>query len=222
MQDKIFILPSKERTESGQTPLNNLPTQLTPLIGREQETQAACALLRQAEVRLLTLTGPGGVGKTRLGLQVATDLLENFADGVFFVSLAPISDPALVIPTIAQTFALRETGNQPPLEHLKTYLREKHVLLLLDNFEQVLEAAPLLVELLQACPHLKILVTSRAVLHVSGEHQFAVPPLALPDLKQLPEPEVLAKYAAVALFLQLARAIKPDFKLTPANARSIA
>lgn len=222
MQDNIYILPSREPVEIEQALKSNLPTQLTSFIGREQEMAQACTLLRRPDLRLLTLTGPGGVGKTRLALQVASDVLDDFADGVYFISLAPISDPALVIPTIAHTFALRETRDHPPLDSLKTYLGEKHLLLLLDNFEQVLAAASLLLELLQACFHLKLLVTSRAVLRVSGEQEFAVPPLALPDLKQLPEREALLQYLAVALFLQRVQASRPDFQLKQTNAHAIA
>ena len=201
---------------------NNLPAQLTSLIGRERDVTVACNLLLRPDVRLLTLTGTGGVGKTRLALQVATQLLEDFTDGVFFVSLAPISDPSFVISTIAHSFDLRKAGNLSSLEYLKAYLREKCLLLLLDNFEHVVAAAPLLIELLQTCPRLKILVTSRAVLRVSGEQEFSVPALALPDLNHLPEIEVLTQYAAVALFLQRARAIKPNFQLTSVNAHAIA
>src|SRR3989440_1215090 len=201
---------------------HNLPAQLTPLIGREQEIQAACALLEQPEVRLVTLTGTGGVGKTRLSLQVATDLLNDFADGVCFVPLAPISDPDLVLPTIAQTLGIKEAGERPFKDLLQAHLRDKHLLLLLDNFEQVLAAAPELSDLLVGCPQLKILVTSRAVLHIRCEHEFPVPPLALPDLTHLPESEALTQYAAVALFLQSAQAAKPDFQLTGTNARAIA
>ncbi len=200
----------------------NLPGPLTSLIGREQEIQAVCSFLRRPEVRLVTLTGTGGVGKTRLGLEVGTDLLADFADGVCFVSLAPISDPDLVVPTIAQALGIQEAGERPLLDLLQAYLRDKRLLLLLDNFEQVLAAAPWLSDLLTGCPHLKILVTSRAVLHIRGEHEFPVPPLALPDFTHLPESEALSQYAAVALFLERARAVKPDFQLTPANARVIA
>src|SRR6266487_2431878 len=200
----------------------NLPAQLTPLIGRQQEIQAVCTLLRQPEVRLVTLTGMGGVGKTRLGLQVATDLLDEFADGICFVPLAPISDPDLVVATIAQVLGIKEAGEQPLSDLLQAYGRDKHLLLLLDNFEQVLVSAPRLADLLAGCPQLKILVTSRAVLHIRGEHEFPVPPLALPDLTHLPESEMLSQYAAVALFLERAKAVRPDFQLTLASTRIIA
>jgi predicted ATPase len=216
---QAHILPLLQRE---QAPTQNVPAQLTPLIGREQEVAAVCTLLRRPEVRLLTLTGTGGIGKTRLALQVATDLLVDFADGICFVSLAPVSDADLVVATMAQTLGLKDSGGQPPLELLKASLSEKHLLFLLDNFEQVLAAAPQLSELLVACPHLKLLVTSRAVLHLRGEQEFPVPPLALPDLTQLPESETLAQVAAVALFLQRAWATKPDLQLTAATARAIA
>ncbi len=202
---------------------HNLPDQLTPLIGREQEVAAVCTLLRRPEVRCVTLTGPGGVGKTRLGLAVATDLLDDFPDdGVCFVPLAPVSDPDLVIATIAQTLGVQEAGERPLLHLLQAYLQRKCLLLLLDNFEQVLAAAPGLADLLVSCPQLKILVTSRAVLHIHGEHEFSVTPLALPDLTNLPESEGLSQYAAVALFLECARAARPDFEVTSANSRAIA
>src|SRR5713101_10036767 len=201
---------------------HNLPAQLTPLIGRRQEVAEVWALLQRPEVRLVTLTGLGGVGKTRLSLQVATDLLDDFADGVCFVPLAPISDPDLVVPTIAQALGIKEIGERLLLDLLKAYIRDKHLLLLLDNFEQVLLAVPELSNLLADCPQLKALVTSRAVLHIRGEHEFPVPPLALPDLTHLPESEMLSQYAAVALFLERAKAVRPDFQLTPANSHAIA
>jgi predicted ATPase/DNA-binding CsgD family transcriptional regulator len=201
---------------------HNLPEQLTPLIGRAQEIQAVCTLLRQPGVRLVTLAGTGGVGKTRLGLQVASDLLIDFADGVSFVPLAPISTSELVVAAIAQTLGVKESGERSLFDLLKAHLQDKHLLLLLDNFEQVVQAAPQLAELITLCPHLKLLVTSRAVLHIRGEHEFPVPPLALPNLAHLPESETLLQYAAVALFLQCAKAARPDFQVTPANTRVIA
>ena len=222
---QLFLAPAFSftcPTETGQAIKHNLPTQLTALIGREQEVAAACAFLRQTEVHLLTLTGIGGVGKTCLGLQIATDLVKDFSDGVCFVSLASISDTDLVIPTIARTLGLRETGDQPFIELLAAFLHEKHLLLFLDNFEQVIDAAPALTELLGGCLFLKILVTSREVLRVRGEQEFLVLPLALPNLSHLPESEYVSQYAAVALFLLRARSFKPDFQITTANAKTIA
>src|SRR5437588_1127631 len=200
----------------------NLPLLLEPLIGREQQEQAISAFLLRPEVRLLTLTGTAGIGKTRLAIQVATDLNEIFSHGVCLVQLAPISDFNLVIPSIAQTLGLRDVEDHLLFESLKAFLRDKHLLLLLDNFEQVLEAAPALVELLRACPSIKILVTSRAVLHVEGEYEFSVPPLSLPDPHHLPGHEELVQYAAVALFVQRAQMVKPQLVLSEDNAAAIA
>ncbi|HET8850922.1 MAG TPA: protein kinase [Ktedonobacteraceae bacterium] len=201
---------------------NNLPVQPTPFIGRQKEVATVEDLLRREEVRLLTLTGPGGAGKTRLGLQVAAELGDRFPDGVFFVNLAPIREPEFFLPAIAQTLEVKETPEQSLLELLKAFLREKHVLLVLDNFEQIVSAAPHVATLLDACSKLKIMVTSREVLHVRAEHEFAVPPLALPDPKQLLDPVVLSQYEAVALFIERAQAVKPDFQMTNANAHTVA
>jgi predicted ATPase/class 3 adenylate cyclase len=204
------------------TQLNNLPAQPTTLLGREQEVRTLSDLLRRDDVRLLTLTGPGGIGKTRLAIQVAAEFLDDFADGVWFVDLAPIHDPDLVVAVIAQVLGLKETGAQSLVEQLRTYLRPKRLLLLLDNFEQVVEAAPRVTELLAAAPHLKLLVTSRVVLHLRAEKEYPVPPLAVPDPKQLPSLEALSQYAAVALFMQRAQDLKPDFQVTNANAAAVA
>src|SRR6266566_1658555 len=179
--------------------LNNLPVQFTPLIGREKEVAAVQHLLQREDVRLLTLTGPGGIGKTRLGLQVAAELSESFADGVFFVDLAPLRNPSLVLSTIAQILGIQEAAGQSLLERLVEGLRQKHLLLLLDNFEQVLSAAVQVTDLLTACPRLKVLVTSRETLHMRAEHEFAVPPLVLPDPTHLPEIAEFSHYAAVTL-----------------------
>jgi predicted ATPase/class 3 adenylate cyclase/DNA-binding CsgD family transcriptional regulator len=219
----ISDLPTEfPRLKTLDTYPNNLPVQFTPFIGREQELTAVQQLLCRDEVRLLTLTGPGGAGKTRLGLQVAAELSDRFADGVFFVNLAPMSDPALVVSAIAQTLDMREGTGQPLLERLREELEQQQMLLLLDNFEQVVAAGVQVVDVLAACPRLKVLVTSREVLHVQAEHEFPVPPLELPDPKRLPDLAVLSHNAAVALFLQRAQAVKPDFQLTNSNARAIA
>jgi predicted ATPase/DNA-binding CsgD family transcriptional regulator len=209
-------------TVPGPAPFHNLPQQLTSLVGREQEVASAAALFRRPEVRLLTMVGTAGVGKTRLAIQVATDLLDDFPDGVWFVALASIRDPELVLSTVAQTLELRVTGDQSFLEVLKAYLCDRHCLLVLDNFEQVVSAASQLPDLLWSCPGLKLLVTSREVLHLRAEHQFSVPPLALPDRKQLPDEQALARVAAIELFLQRAQATRHDFELTHDNAEAIA
>ena len=199
---------------------NNLPIQLTSFIGRENEI----AEVRQtiSEHRLVTLTGPGGSGKTRLALQVATEMIEHFHDSVFFVALAPISEPGLVASTIAQSLSVPEVAGRSITDSLKDYLQSKSLLLLLDNFEQVIPAAPLVAELLTACGGLKILVTSREALRISGEHEYFVPPLTLPNITQLPSVESLSQYAAVDLFVQRARAVKPDFRITSDTAPTIA
>jgi predicted ATPase len=201
---------------------SSLPVPLTALIGREQEVRAICDLLSHPEVRLLTITGTGGVGKTRLALEVASVLRADFADGVFFVPLAPVSDPARVMAAIAQAFGLWEVAALPPEEQLQAALRERHLLLVLDNFEQVAATAHQLADLLVSCPRLHLLVTSRAALHLSGEYEFPVPPLPTPDLTQIEDAQALAQVAAVRLFVERAHAIQPAFQLTQANARAIA
>src|SRR5215211_5946779 len=181
---------------------NNLPMQPTPLVGREREAGEVAERLRSEEVRLLTLTGPGGTGKTRLALQAAADLLEEFEDGVFFVAQAAITNPELVPSTIAEPLGVMESAGRSLMESLKSYLHHKHLLLVLDNFEQVLEGAPVVGELVAADPKLKILATSRIPLRLYGEQEYPVPPLALPDPRVLPPVEVLTQYEAVRLFVE--------------------
>src|SRR5438876_5052895 len=204
------------------THLHNLPVQPTPLIGREREVAAVQQLLLREDVRLLTLTGPGGSGKTRMALHVAAELSDHFTDGISLVNLAPISDAELVVPTIAQTLGVKESPTRSMVEQLQAFLQEKQVLLVLDNFEQVVSAACILSDLLARCSHLKLLVTSREVLHLAAEHEFAVPPLSLPDLNHLPDLVTLSHYEAVALFIARAQALMPDFQVSNASAPAVA
>jgi predicted ATPase/DNA-binding CsgD family transcriptional regulator/DNA-binding XRE family transcriptional regulator len=215
----IFVLPAA--ASENRASLSALPRSLTRLIGREREVATLRGYLTQDEHRLITLTGPGGVGKTRLALQVAADLADAFADGVSFVPLAAISDPDLVLPSIARTLGLLEMGDQSPVDLLKTYAHDRAPLLLLDNLEQVVAVAPQLADLLAHCPGLTLLVTSRESLRIAGEQEFPVPPLALPDPAQPLSRERLAGYDAIALFVQRARAVAPDFALTEVNAPAI-
>jgi predicted ATPase/class 3 adenylate cyclase len=201
---------------------NNLPLQPTPLIGREKEVSEVCNLLRGHETRLLTLTGPGGTGKTRLALQVAADLLDDFPDGTYFVPLATLTEAELFFSAVAETLGVKETGEQPLGESLKDYLGQRRLLLVLDNFEQVLEAAPAVTELLAVTPDLKVLVTSRAPLRLYGEKDYAVPPLSIPDVRHLPDLKTLSQYEAVRLFLERAKSTKVDFEVTDENAPAVA
>jgi predicted ATPase/class 3 adenylate cyclase len=198
---------------------HNLPVQPTPLLGREETLAAVSALLRN-DVRLVTLTGPGGIGKTRLGLQVAAELVDAFADGVWFVRLSRLVDPGLVVPTIAQTLGLKEAGSMPIADLLRAYVAERRLLLVLDNFEQVVAAAGEVAVLLAASPGLHVLVTSRVPLRLRGEQVHPVSPLALAAGPVTPER--LAQYAAVTLFIERAQEAKLDFAVTAANAPAIA
>src|SRR5438309_1732000 len=199
---------------------NNLPTQMTSFIGRDDQVREGRELLARA--RLLTLTGPGGTGKTRLSLQIAADVMDQFPDGVYFVPLSAVHDPELVPSAIAQALSVQSTGSRRPIEVLVDYLHDKRMLLVLDNFEQLLPAAPVTTTLLEGSLGLRVLVSSRAVLHVYGEQEFPVPPLALPDLKALPNLTVLSQFEAVRLFIERAVAVKPDFEATNENAPAIA
>jgi predicted ATPase/DNA-binding SARP family transcriptional activator/Tfp pilus assembly protein PilF len=205
-----------------------LPVPPTPLVGRQRALAEVSALVRQGHTRLVTLTGVGGTGKTRLALQVAAELGGEFPDGAWFVPLAPVADPQLVLATLAQTLGVREAAGQPLDERLREELRERRLLVVLDNFEHLLAAAPAVTGLLAACPNLAVLVTSRAALRVSGEQIYEVPPLATPDLATLQDATLpagedgLLANDAVALFVARARAVRPDFALTPANAAAVA
>jgi predicted ATPase/class 3 adenylate cyclase len=202
--------------------LNNLPIQPTPLLGREREVAEIADLLRHADVRLLTLTGTGGTGKTRLALQSAAELIDDFEDGVFLVALAPISDPELVASTVAGALSVSESAGRPLKEDLRDFLNTKELLLVLDNFEQVVDAAPLVGELLSGCPGLKVLATSRTLLRIYGEHEYAVRPLELPDPDHLPPIETLRQYEAIRFFTERARAANAHFSLTNENALAVA
>ena len=204
------------------TPATNLPARLTPLRGREHELAAIQRSLEAGAGRLLTITGPPGVGKTRLAVQAAARVLPAFPDGVFFVGLALVRDPTLVPATIAQVLGLRQAGPQAAVTQLAAALLNQRLLLVLDNFEQVPSAAPTVVDLLEACPALQALVTSREALHVHGEQQLELLPLRVPDLERAASPADVLGYPAVALFSERARAVQPDFEVSAENAATVA
>jgi predicted ATPase/DNA-binding XRE family transcriptional regulator len=214
--------PGNRRAGAGHTYASNLISPLTPLIGREQELARIDIMLRREDVRLISLCGPPGIGKTRLSAQVGQLALEQFADGVFFVALAPVVDPGQVIWAIAQVLGISETAGQPLIDSLKTSLRDRQALLILDNFEHLLEAAPLVSALLSAAPRLKVLATSREALNLYGEVEFKVQPLALPGPADLDSLDELGQIAAVRLFVQRAQAVNDEFRLNQANAAAVA
>ena len=201
---------------------NNLPGQLTPLVGRAREVDEVCVLLRRADVRLVSLTGPGGIGKTRLALQVAVSVQDDFRDGVFFVPLVNVIDPGLVGLAVSEILGVKEAPGRTLLQSLKDYLLEKQMLLVLDNFEQVIAAANTVVEVLTAAPGLKMLVTSREVLQVRGERQYPVDSLELPDIEHLQAVDALLEYPSIALFVERAQGVKDDFELTEDNSQAVA
>ncbi|HYP39583.1 MAG TPA: tetratricopeptide repeat protein [Chloroflexia bacterium] len=205
---------------------NNLPAPPNAFIGRRAEVEAVQVLLQRQGVRLITLTGPPGIGKTRLSLEVAAELAAGsgsslFADGVYFVLLAPVRDQDLLVPTIARALGVRESADFPLIESLKAHLRSKKMLLILDNFEQIVSAGPVLAGILAAAPRLKAVVTSREVLHIYGEHDFSMRRLSLPQAKETPSTESLLQYDAVKLFIERATSAKLDFSLTLENATAI-
>lgn len=253
---RTVLLTSDQNTTTGQdeeamrTPWrsvrlrqSNLPTPLTPLIGRDREREVARNHLLNPKVRLLTLIGPPGIGKTRLCLHVALDLLDDFEDGVFLVELDRVTEPDMVLPTIARALGLKDAGEQSLVIALLSHVQERRMLLLLDNFEQVLDAAPQVVRLLESSPWLKVLLTSREALHVRGERRLPVPPLAVPMIdegrKTKDEDELtfvlrpsmsprrtivkdLLRYSSVELFVERAQAVAPDFEITEEDAADVA
>jgi predicted ATPase/class 3 adenylate cyclase len=199
---------------------SNLPAELTSFVGRQREIEEISKLL--STTRLLTLTGPGGTGKTRLAQRVAFETRSAFSDGVYFVDLAPLTDATLVGPTVARSLGLNEQAHQPDVELLQEYLQAREILLLLDNFEHLLEAREIVKDLLAAAPRLTVVVTSRSSLNLYGEMEFPVPPMPLPDPSAIGDVDRLAKNEAVTLFIERARATAPAFRITAENAVAVA
>jgi predicted ATPase len=220
IRDRLPEAPSRHLAPR----LNTLPSQATAFIGREREVAAVKELLLREDVRVVTLTGPGGIGKTRLALQVASEVRERFDGGICFIPLAAVSDASLIPSIIAQGLGIRETGRPVSVQSLKEYLQDSrsNLLLLFDNFEHMLAAAPVVAELITAAQKLRVLVTSRAPLHIYGEFEFPVPTLALPDLQTVASREILSMNPTVALFMARAIAVKPNFELSEENARAVA
>jgi len=220
VRDRLADVPARE----SETRASNLPVQRTAFIGREHEAAGLRRILSRVDVHLVTLTGPGGIGKTRLALQVAGEIADQFPGGVCFVALSAIGERTLMASTIAQAVGVRETGNTSPQESLIEYMAgmSQPMLLLLDNFEHLVSASPVVAQMLTAGPKLKVVVTSQAPLHIYGEHEFPVPPLALPDPKSIPPLEELSRLPAIALFVERAQAVKNQFALTKENAAVVA
>ena len=220
IQGRLDEAPPRQAAPRAQ----NLPLQRTVFIGRERELESVRELLVRADVRVITLTGPGGIGKTRLALKAAGEAAQSFPGGVCFVPLAAVNDAAMIPSIIAQALGMRETGVQVTMESLKEYLPEvrSNLLLLFDNFEHLLQAAPKAAELLAAAPTLKMLVTSRAPLHIYGEHEFPVPSLPLPEARGKTPARELTKNPSIALFVDRAKAVKPSFELNEENAAAVA
>lgn len=213
--------PAQRDLESHTQSVGNLPRPATSFVGRRKEIAALDERLRSAATRLLTLTGPGGSGKTRLSIEVARGLHDEFVDGVVFVSLAPLRDPGLVPAAISAALGIGEQEGENPVDKLVRYLREKRTLLLLDNFEHLLDASHVLGSLVQSCPSLCLLVTSRGILHLSSEHVFEVPPLAMPDSALLSEIGTVSQHEAVALFVERATAVVATFSINDSNAQAV-
>jgi predicted ATPase len=214
-QDLALLLSERfEEPALGPVRSTEVPAPASSFIGRDREVRAVRELIERDDVRLVTLTGPGGIGKTRIALRAASELQTRFEDGVAVVMLAPVSTPGMVVPAIAEAIGAPETAGRAPIDVLKEFLRRRRMLLVLDNFEHLVEAATVVAELLEAAEHLRVLVTSREVLRLSGEREFPVPPLSLPESDVAHASDALARSEAVRLFVDRSQAVRHDFTLT--------